>query len=193
MPEGEMAPSVFLFNQTGSAAAPAEKRVDTQAELIDRACAGDEDAFGEIYGTFAPLVHGILLARVPYDEVKDLVQEVFLAAYKNLHALRDKNAIGGWLAKIARNHSVEYYRRMKPTEELPDDLKSRRNVSTEAAEILRAIRTLPENYRETLILRLVEGMSGIEIAERTGLTPDSVRVNLHRGMDQLRKKLGIAR
>ncbi len=46
--------------------------------------------------------------------------------------------------------------------------------------------------RETLILRLVEGMTGPEIAARTGLTPGSVRVNLHRGMQQLREKLGAS-
>ena len=56
---------------------------------------------------------------------------------------------------------------------------------------IKAIRDLPEAYRETLVLRLVEGMSGPEIAERTGLTPASVRVNLHRGMKLLREKLGI--
>ena len=57
---------------------------------------------------------------------------------------------------------------------------------------LQAIRRLPEAYRETLILRLVEGMSGPEIAVLTGLTPQSVRVNLHRGMVKLRLALGIA-
>jgi RNA polymerase sigma-70 factor (ECF subfamily) len=41
-------------------------------------------------------------------------------------------------------------------------------------------------------LRLIEGLTGNEIAERTGLTPESVRVNLHRGMDLLRQQLGIA-
>jgi RNA polymerase sigma-70 factor, ECF subfamily len=53
------------------------------------------------------------------------------------------------------------------------------------------IRTLPETYRETLMLRFVEGMTGPEIAERTGLTPASVRVNLHRGMKLLREKMGV--
>ena len=53
-----------------------------------------------------------------------------------------------------------------------------------------AIRRLPEAYRETLVLRLVEGMTGPEIAARAGLTPGSVRVNLHRGMLMLREALG---
>jgi RNA polymerase sigma-70 factor (ECF subfamily) len=74
---------------------------------------------------------------------------------------------------------------------LPEELRGKDDSKTEAREILTAIRALPETYKETLVLRLVEGMTGQEIAERTGLTPESVRVNLHRGMKILRQKLGI--
>ena len=63
--------------------------------------------------------------------------------------------------------------------------------SNKANEALRAIRRLPEAYRETLVLRLVEGLSGPEIASLTGMTPESVRVNLHRGMARLRDALGM--
>jgi RNA polymerase sigma-70 factor (ECF subfamily) len=59
----------------------------------------------------------------------------------------------------------------------------------EALAVLDTIRSLPDAYRETLILRLVEGLSGPEIAAQTGLSPDSVRVNLHRGMKMLREKM----
>jgi RNA polymerase sigma factor (sigma-70 family) len=58
-----------------------------------------------------------------------------------------------------------------------------------ASRILDLIRSLPGAYRETLILRLVEGMTGPEIADRIGITPGSVRVNLHRGMQLLRARL----
>jgi RNA polymerase sigma-70 factor (ECF subfamily) len=60
----------------------------------------------------------------------------------------------------------------------------------EALIALDAIRNLPEAYRETLIMRLVEGMTGPEIAERTGMRHDSVRVNLTRGLRMLRERLG---
>jgi RNA polymerase sigma-70 factor (ECF subfamily) len=189
MPESEMTGNLFLF--TNAATAPATERIKAEARLIERVCEGDEEAFGELYKIFAPLVHGIVLARVPRDEVQDIVQEVFLSAYKNLHTLRDKNAVGAWLTMIARNRAVEFYRQAKPTEELSEDLRGKDNSQTEAREILKAIRALPETYKETLVLRLVEGMTGNEIAERTGLTPESVRVNLHRGMKLLRQKLGI--
>ena len=64
---------------------------------------------------------------------------------------------------------------------------ARAHEQAEAHAILAVIRALPEAYSETLVLRLVEGMTGEEIAERTGLTPGSVRVNLHRGMSPARE------
>ena len=159
--------------------------------LIERVCAGEQEAFDELYKMFAPLVHGILLARVPPDEVSDLVQEVFLTAYKKISTLRDQNAFGAWLSAIARNQAVEFFRQRKPTEELSENLSGKENPKREANEILAAIRALPDSYTETLILRLVQGMTGAEIAEQTNLTPESVRVNLHRGMKMLREKLGV--
>jgi len=74
---------------------------------------------------------------------------------------------------------------------MPEDLPGADPGRNDGRWVLRTIRSLPEAYRETLILRLVEGMTGPEIAARTGLTPGSVRVNLHRGMKQLREKLGL--
>ena len=186
-----MTGNLFLLAKASASAAPAEEKIRPETLLIERIRADEAEAFGELYKTFAPMVHGIALARVPYDEVADIVQEVFLAAYKNLHTLRDKNAVGAWLAMIARNRATEFYRRERPTEELSENLCGKENQQVEAREILRAIRSLPETYRETLILRLVEGMTGQEIAEQTDLTPESVRVNLTRGMKLLRQKLGI--
>ena len=194
MSESEMSGNLLIFANRETAAnapAPVTAKVRAEAQMVERVLAGDREAFGELYKHFAPLVHGIVLARVPRDEAEDIAQNVFLSAYKNLHALRDYNAFGPWLAMIARNYSNEFYRREKPTEELSEDLTHRDAAQTEAREILAAIQALPDAYKETLVLRLVEGMTGPEIAEQTGLTPESVRVNLHRGMKLLRQKLGV--
>ena len=160
--------------------------------LVKAVLDGDRDSFGRLYERYAPMVHGILLARIPRSEVDDLVQDIFLHAFRKLHTLRDWAAFGPWIAMIARNRAMDFYRRTKETVEVTEDLRSTDMQTSRANEILELIRALPEAYRETLILRLVEGMTGPEIAARTGLTPASVRVNLHRGMKQLRKKLGYA-
>lgn len=160
--------------------------------LIAAAQAGDRGAFGSLYDRYARMVHGILLARVPRADVEDLVQEVFLHAMQRLAGLREARAFGGWLAAMARNMAIDHLRRALRTGEMPDDLAApslAAPVGGGALEVLRVIRALPAAYRETLVLRLVEGMTGPEIAERTGLTPASVRVNLHRGMKQLRARL----
>jgi len=159
--------------------------------LVAAALAGDREGFGRLYDLYAPLVHGILLARVPRAEVDDLVQDIFLHAFKKLHTLRDSAAFGPWIAMIARNRAVDFHRRSRETVEITDELRGSDNQESKAAEILELIRGLPEAYRETLVLRLVEGMTGPEIAGRTGLTAASVRVNLHRGMKLLREKLTL--
>ena len=159
--------------------------------LVRAVLDGDRDGFGRLYDLYAPLVHGILLARVPRAEVEDLVQDIFLHAYRKLHTLREASAFGPWIAMIARNRAVDFHRRSKETVEINDDLRGSESQEPKAAEILELIRNLPEAYRETLVLRLVEGMTGPEIATRTGLTAASVRVNLHRGMKLLRERLGF--
>jgi RNA polymerase sigma-70 factor (ECF subfamily) len=160
-------------------------------DLVRAARAGDESAFTRLYDRYGRIVHGVLLARVDRQDVEDLVQDVFLTAWKRLDDLRDPAAFGGWIAMIARNRATDSHRRAADFVELPADLPSpaAAPAALEANAALAAIRALPEAYRDTLMLRLVEGLTGPEIAERTGLTPASVRVNLHRGMKMLREKL----
>jgi len=162
-----------------------------EAALVASARAGDREAFARLYDMYAPLVHGVLLARVPYDEVGDLAQDVFLVAFRKLGSLRDAGRFGPWVAMIARNRATDFHRRARATEELREEVAHAGGREAEAAEALEIIRSLPEAYRETLVLRLVEGMTGPEIAARTGLQPASVRVNLHRGMKLLRERLGM--
>jgi RNA polymerase sigma-70 factor, ECF subfamily len=161
------------------------------ARLVRAARDGDERAFATLYERYARVIHGVLLARAPREDVEDLVQDVFLSAWNRLDDLRDPAAFGGWLAMIARNRATDFHRRAVDSVELPDDLTAPEATSSrvEALSVLETIRSLPGAYRETLVLRLVEGLTGPEIAVRTGLTPASVRVNLHRGMKLLREKL----
>ena len=182
-----------IILRRGTDAADELGRHVPERSLVDKIRAGDQQAFAEMYRQYAPMVHGVVLARVAYDHVQDIVQDVFVAAYKGIGTLRNDGALGAWLGTIARNHAAEHYRKARPTEELTGDVRSAPRPTAEAAEVLREIRHLPEAYRESLILRLVEGLTGQEIAEQTGLTPESVRVNLHRGMEMLRQRLGITK
>jgi RNA polymerase sigma-70 factor, ECF subfamily len=184
--------------------------------LVRASQAGSRDAFGALYERFAGYVHAILIVRLPPQDTPDLVQDIFLSAFERLRSLREPAAFAGWIATIARNRATDYLRQrpMTPmTNDTRPSLESGRSDGRDrspdvrqdppahvtapedrldAARALEAIRRLPDAYRETLVLRLVEGLTGPEIAALTGLTPDSVRVNLHRGFKLLRERLGVS-
>ena len=179
-----------------------EARADAATEPTDEALVraaqtGDRIAFGELYQRYARMVHGILLARVPRPVAEDLLQDVFLQALPRIASLHDATRFGGWLAAIARNRAIDYHRQAKPTDELEENSwdestgggPSRQEQIGEGLFLLELVRSLPDAYREPLILRFVEGMTGPEIAARTGMKHGSVRVNLCRGMQMLREKL----
>ena len=164
--------------------------------LVKAAQHGDRAAFGQLYQRYAHMVHGILLARVPGMAAEDLVHDVFVKVLPRMKSLRDTSRFGPWLASIARNRAMDFHRRAKPNSRFDDQIgnidAAQYSASSMAMEdglaLLNALRNLPETYREPLVLRFVEGMTGPEIAARTGLTAGSVRVNLHRGMQLLREK-----
>src|SRR5580658_2412615 len=172
-------------------------KISEDATCVAAAQGGDRAAFGQLYERYARMVHGVLLSKVPVGEVDDLVQDVFIRALRRLSTLRERASFGAWLAAIARNVASDYHRRSVPEKPLTDDGSDQEipcgtsgaDEDGRAVAILEAVMSLSETYRETLILRLVEGMTGPEIAARTGMTHGSVRVNLHRGMEQLRAKL----
>lgn len=154
---------------------------------------GSQIAFENLYQRYLPLVHGILLGRFRPAIADELTQECFATAFSRLEQLREDEKFGAWLAAIARRVQPS-----EPTRESHDDgLADALSPDTtpedraEARHVLRTVSNLPEAYRETLMLRLVEGLSGAEIAALTGLTPESVRVNLHRGMERLRRVLKL--
>ena len=159
---------------------------------------GSTEAFGNLHRRFIALVHGVLLSRFRPAVAEELTQECFLIAFQKLHQLREPAKFGPWIVAIARHlDASDEHRNSEPINldsgginELIDH-RSGAESAIDAAKVLSVIRQLPEAYRETLVLRLVEGMSGAEIAKETGISADSVRVNLHRGMKKLREALAI--
>lgn len=173
--------------------------IEPVARRVAQANGGSQEACTWLYRRFLPLVHGLLLARHRPAIADELTQECFALAFQRLKQLREPAHFGAWIATIAR-HLRNPESQMEPFGEAFDDPvddhsdahdpRADPSSHAEATRLLEAIRSLPQCYAETLALRLVEGMSGAEIAQLTGLTPDSVRVNLHRGMRKLRELLG---
>jgi len=176
--------------------AQVDVREATVAELVVAVQGGERAAFATLYERFHRVIHAIALARIPAGDASDVVQDVFAEVWLKVTTLREPAAFPGWILTLARRRAIDHVRKRGPATSLDAmvdggarDLAIEPPPRAEAVAALHAIRTLPETYRETLIMRLVEGLNGPEIAERTGMTPESVRVHLHRGMKLLRDKL----
>jgi len=159
--------------------------------LLREARCGSQSAFAQLYRRYSPLVHSILLGRFRPALADELTQECFATAFARLNQLKEDHKFGPWIATMARRIQASETTREIGMDALPEVqcATASPEEKAEAEQILRTIASLPDAYRETLLLRLVEGLSGAEIASLTGLTPESVRVNLHRGMEKLRDAL----
>jgi RNA polymerase sigma-70 factor, ECF subfamily len=153
--------------------------------------------------SFAALVqsYGRDLHRYAYrlsgnvHTAEDLVQESLLRAWRSLHQLQNGDAVKGWLYTIVRRENARRFQRIKgqesdlPTDQIPASHPTY-DTSTEAFVLRRAIRTLPLEYREPLVLQVLYGLSQQEIADRLGLTSAGVGTRLFRARQKLRDSLG---
>ncbi|EGV19009.1 sigma-70 family RNA polymerase sigma factor [Thiocapsa marina] len=126
---------------------------------------------------------------------EDLVQDTLLRAWRSLDRLQNRDAVKGWLFTIVRRENARRFQRSQgqvsdiPTEEVPDSHVTY-DTSTEAFVLRRAIRTLPVEYRDPLVLQVLHGLSQQEIADRLGLTSAGVGTRLFRARQKLRACLG---
>ena len=140
---------------------------DSVPMLVDAARRGTGSAMDALFRRFAPVVHGVLLGYVQKADADDLTQDVFETALQRLGDLREAAAFPGWLLGIARHAALDAKRRRIPLTGIEIervDAQATHEDRLDAERALAAIRSLPEAYRETLMLRLVEGLSGPEIA-----------------------------
>ncbi len=161
------------------------------SELVRDAQLGNHEAFGELHRRFARFVHGIALAHGSPHDAGDTVRDTFAQALHQLSLLKEPAAFGAWIATMTRTNARQTNRRgprlVKRREVLTETLAGGRALN--GALVMAALRSLPDAYREALILRLVNRMSESQIAECSGMTHGSVRVNLFRGMTLLRQHM----
>lgn len=194
-----------------SAAAPARVYGDT--DFVDRLRAGDADAFDNLVTRYSSDVYALAF-RLTSDaeEAGDVTQETFLAALKAIGSFRGDADLKTWLFRIAINQSRNRFRWWKRrnrdktvsldatiadsettlsemiagTGESPEENALRRERQHRLCE---ALKHLPENYREAVVLCDVEGFSYEEIADALALNIGTVKSRIARGREELRKRL----
>jgi len=129
------------------------------------------------------------------DAVDDILQDVYIKASGNLHQLKSKGSLKGWLYRIAHNTIMDFYRERQPYEELPEDLVAEdqdtgKQAREELAQCLRPlIDELPEKYGTPLRLAELEGMSQQGIADKLGLSLSGAKSRVQRSRVKFREHM----
>lgn len=166
-----------------------------EEELIERARAGDVDAFAELVLRFEPRVRGVLWRLL--DDERDLeeaTQDTFVQAWRSLGRFRSEARFSTWIYRIAVNEALQRRRRKRlPEAELDETAPAAPADPSEDAELNRflaaRIRELPPDQRAALVLRDLEGLSNQEVADVLGISLASAKSRIHRARMQIRAEL----
>jgi RNA polymerase sigma-70 factor (ECF subfamily) len=168
---------------------PGEER---DQELVERAAAGDLDAFGELVRAYEHRVASVLY-RLLDDrrDVEEATQDVFVQAWRNLRRFRGDAQLFTWLYRIAVNEALMRRRRKRPeVQELDERLPATPDPEPGLRDLLvRELAALPFEYRVAVVLRDVEGLTNAEVAETLGISVAAAKSRIHRGRLQIRNAL----
>jgi RNA polymerase sigma-70 factor (ECF subfamily) len=184
-----------MYRETGLVNSPPPSEKDDAAllELVQR---GDEPAMASLFDRYSKVVYSVAL-RVLRDpaSAEDVLQEVFMQIWRNPNGfIATRGSLGGWLAVVARNRSIDALRRKRPTEQVDDmALASNYNLADEAErngmmeKARGVIRLLPIEQRKTLEMAFFDGLTHSEIAEMTGDPLGTVKTRIRSALTSLRK------
>ncbi|HEX3372601.1 MAG TPA: sigma-70 family RNA polymerase sigma factor [Edaphobacter sp.] len=157
---------------------------------------GDETAMASLFDRYSKIVYSVAL-RVLRDpaSAEDVLQEVFMQIWRNPNSfIATRGSLGGWLAVVARNRSIDALRRKRPSEPVEDmALASNYNLADEAErnslmeKARGVIRLLPMEQRKTLEMAFFDGLTHSEIAEMTGDPLGTVKTRIRSALTSLRK------
>ncbi|NCU28226.1 MAG: RNA polymerase sigma factor [Candidatus Moranbacteria bacterium] len=174
--------------------------------LIEDYVGGDDASFKLIIDRYTPIVFGYVSRFVGKDNADDLTQNVFIKVWKNIRNFDDEKAsFKTWLFKIARNTTIDYLRKKKSInfssldsdEEdfasgLEDDHDNQEDILIKSENInalKEAIKILPLNYREILVLYYEQDMTFKEIGELLNKPLNTVKSYHRRALIRLKKEL----
>jgi RNA polymerase sigma-70 factor, ECF subfamily len=183
-----------------------------EATLLERLRAGDEAAYEALVRIYSSRLLAVTRRILrSEEEARDAVQDAFVAAFRNLGRFEGGARVSTWLHRIAVNAALMRLRtrKRKPEESIepllpvyqddghhaerftawaePVDVAMQRTETR--AQVRRCIDQLPESYRTVLLLRDIEGLDTDDTASLLGLTPNAVKIRLHRARQALRTLL----
>jgi len=185
---------------------PANDR-ESQGEIIQRACEGDQTAFEYLYRSHCRRVYALCLRMVGNTtEAEDLTQEAFLLVFRKIHTFRGESAFSTWLHRLVVNTVLMHLRKKSlpvvsmETGPSPDGEATPSSVEIAASDLLlegsidrinlsRCVAQLPAGSRAIFVLHDIHGYQHCEIAEMLGLSEGASKSQLHKARKRLRELL----
>lgn len=169
--------------------------------VVEDVLCGDKDAFGILVRRYQKPIYNLMLrACNQSEEAADLTQETFVKAYEKLELFKKDRSFFTWLYSIGVNHVRDYLRQNRPMlmmseEDLdreigsadPDGSRDRLTLLAESEWLAAALRRLPLDFREAVMLRYNEERSMKEVANVLGIGESAAKMRVHRGLDKLRR------
>ncbi len=146
-----------------------------------------------IYTDFHSKLHRFIAGRVPVpDTAEDILQDVYLKIHSKMDGLREEDRLESWIYQITRNAIIDYYRRIRPQDELSDSLASPLDdepdaVSQLASSVKGMLGCLDDKYRQALESTELQGLSQVELATRLEITVSGAKSRVQRAREKLKE------
>jgi RNA polymerase sigma-70 factor (ECF subfamily) len=170
-------------------------RVD-DAVLLQRVREGDQTAMAEVFDRYGRVVYSVAF-RVLKDSghAEDVMQEIFFQVWRNPTSfVQGRGSLGAWLVVVARNRSIDFLRRRKPTDSVEDvvlaidcDLAAEAEHNALMEKVHKVMKDLPVEQQRSMELAFFDGLSHSEIAEKTGDPLGTVKTRIRLALISLRK------
>ncbi len=161
-------------------------------DLIDQCRRGEKHAYNRLYNLYSKAMFNVALRIVnDHGDAEDVLQEAFIAAFKNLKAFKGDSTFGAWIKRIVVNKSINHLNKKRlateSVEEYPDveAIQEQSSVLFSVKAIKTAIAQLPDGYRTVLTLYLFEGYDHGEISQILNISESTSKSQLNRSKKKL--------
>jgi len=171
------------------------------AQLVDRAAGGNFEAFGHLYGIYLDRIYRYAFHQVQ-DRMtaEDITEEVFVKAWKAIKSCKGKGeTFSAWIYRIAHNHIINTLRNTQKLTSIEIEMENiagninlnqEVEMKLEQQELTEMIADLPQNQRQVVVLKFIEGLDNRETGKIMGKSEGAVRILQMRALTTLRQKIG---
>ena len=174
-----------------------ENNLQSHTNLVHQAQRGNAAAIETLYKQYSKAMFNVCIRMMGNrNSAEDVLQDSFIAGFKNLHQLKDASLFGGWLKRIVINECIRQGKKKNNWTEWDDDLHDTPDMhetswwdNVEMGEIHAQIKALPDGCRQVFTLYAIENYSHKDIAASVGISESTSKSQFHRAKQLLKERL----